>query len=76
MKDPTAHQNVLFSFFVEASFESDTIFDDVGELGNGRKTWMVLEFLTMALFILKVVEERWDSGFWTVGSGRISASWT
>ena len=28
MKDPTAHQNVLFSFFGEASFESDTIFDE------------------------------------------------
>ena len=36
-------------------------------LGNGRKTWMVLE----ALFFLNVVEERWGSGFWTVGSGKI-----
>ena len=30
MKDPTAHQNVLFSFFGKASFESDTIFDESG----------------------------------------------
>ena len=44
-------------------------------LGNGRKTWMVLECLTMALFFLSVVEERWGSGFWTVGSGKILASW-
>ena len=36
---------------------------------------MVLECLTMALFFLNVVEERWDSGFWTVGSGKILASW-
>ena len=85
LKDPTAHQNVFFSFSGEASFESDTIFDEsgrlrefhhVGELGNGRKTWMVLECLTMALFFLNVVEVRWGSGFWTVRSGRILASWT
>ena len=30
MKHPTAHQNVLFSFFGEASFASDTIFDESG----------------------------------------------
>ena len=30
-------------------------------IGNGRKTWMVLECLTMALFFLNVVEERWGS---------------
>ena len=45
-KDPTAHQNVLFSFFEEASFVSDTIFDESGRirrismwegLSNGRK---------------------------------------
>ena len=32
MKHPTAHQNVLFSFFGEASFESDTIFDENGRI--------------------------------------------
>ena len=32
MKDPTAHQNVLFSFLGEASFESDTIFDENGRI--------------------------------------------
>ena len=32
MKDPTVHQNVLFSFFGEASFESDTIFDESGRI--------------------------------------------
>ena len=32
MKDPTAHQNVLFSFLGEASSESDTIFDDSGRI--------------------------------------------
>ena len=80
MKDPTAHQKVLFSFFGKASFESDTIFDDANQhvegLGNGRKTWMVLECLTLALFFLNVVDERWDSGFWTLGSGKILAPWT
>ena len=47
----------------------------VEELGSGKKTWMVLDCLTMALFLLIVVEERWGSGFWTVGSGKILASW-
>ena len=42
MEDPTAHQNVLFSFFGEASFESDTIFDESGRIresacGGGRE---------------------------------------
>ena len=32
MKDPTAHQNVLFSFFGEASFESEAIFDEKGRI--------------------------------------------
>ena len=32
MKDPKAHQNVLFSFFGEASIESDTIFDEKGRI--------------------------------------------
>ena len=32
MKDPTAHQNVLFSFFGEAPFESDTIFEENGRI--------------------------------------------
>ena len=32
MKDPTAHQNVLFSFFGKAPFESDTIFDENGRI--------------------------------------------
>ena len=36
---------------------------------------MVLECLTVAMFFLSVVEERWSSGFWTVGSGKILASW-
>ena len=37
---------------------------------------MVLECLTMAPFFSNGVEERWDSGFWTVASCRILASWT
>ena len=37
MKDPTAHQNVLFSFFGEASFESDTIFES--SCGWGARQW-------------------------------------
>ena len=42
MKDATAHQNVLFSFFGEASIESDTIFDEKGRIresacGRGRQ---------------------------------------
>ena len=54
MKGPTAHQNVVFSFFGEAAFESDTIFGENGwtresacgrRLGNGRKTWMVSKCL-------------------------------
>ena len=42
MKDPTAHQNVLLSFWDEAPFESDTIFDENGRIresacgGGGR----------------------------------------
>ena len=43
MKDPTAHQNVLFSFFGEASFESDTIFDESGRIREsscgGARQW-------------------------------------
>ena len=46
------------------------------ELGNGRKTRMVSECLTMAPFFLNGVEERWGSGFLTRGSCRILASWT
>ena len=42
MKDPTAHQNVLFSF-LEASFESDTIFDESGRIRElscgGARQW-------------------------------------
>ena len=42
-KDPTAHQNVLFSFFIEASFESDTIFDESGRIREsscgGARQW-------------------------------------
>ena len=44
MKDPTAHQNVLFPSLEKLLFESDTIFDESGRiilwrgLGNGRKT--------------------------------------
>ena len=66
----------------EASYVSDTIFDESGRmshvevLGNGRKTWMVLECLTTGAVFLNVVEERWGSGFLIVGSGRILASWT
>ena len=43
MKDPTAHQNVLFSFVGEASFESDTIFDESGRIREsacgGARQW-------------------------------------
>ena len=43
MKGPTAHQNVLFSFFGEASFESDTIFDEGGRMREsscgGARQW-------------------------------------
>ena len=43
MKDPTAHQNVLFSFFGEASFESNTIFDESGRIREssclGARQW-------------------------------------
>ena len=35
MRDPTAHQNVFFSFFGEASFEVNTIFEEGGRV---RKT--------------------------------------
>ena len=85
MKDPTAHQNVLFSFLVKLLSSRMAIFDEhvagyanqhVGGLGNGRKMWMVLECLTMAPFFLNVVEERWSSGFLTMVSCRILASWT
>ena len=64
--------------------ESDTIFDESGRiresvilegLGNGRKT---VDGLGVVLdrwrrFFLNVVEEKWGSGFWTVGSGKIRA---
>ena len=35
MKDPRAHQDVLFSFFGEASFQSDTIFNESGMIREG-----------------------------------------
>ena len=57
MKDPTAHQNVLFSFFGEASFESDTIFEENGRIREsscgGARQWkedVDDGCLTMALF--------------------------
>ena len=81
---PTAHQNVLFSFFGEASFESDTIFDENGRIREsacgGARQWQedvdgLVVFDDGAVF-LERVEEGWDSGFLTMGSCRILASWT
>ena len=43
MRDPTAHQNALFSFFGEASFEVNTIFDEGGRIREsscgGARQW-------------------------------------
>ena len=43
MRDPTAHQNVLFSFFGEASFEVNTVSDEGGRIREsscgGARHW-------------------------------------
>ena len=73
MKDPTAHQNVLFSFFGEASFESDTIFDEGDRIREsscgGSRQWQedvdgLGVFDDGAVFL-----ERGGVGQWFLDSG-------
>ena len=73
MKDPTAHQNVLLSFFGEAPFDANQHAggapqrqEDVDSLGVFDDGAVFLERRGGAV----------GSGFLTMGSCRILASWT
>ena len=84
MRDPTAHQNVLFSFFGEASFEVNTIFEEGGrvrESSCGARQWQedvdgLKVFDDGAFFFWNVEGGLWDNGFWIESSDKIFASWT
>ena len=84
MRDPTAHQNVLFSFFGEASFEVKTIFDEGGRIREsscgGARQWQEdvdgLEAFDDGAFFWNVEGGLWVSGFWTGSSDKIFAFWT
>ena len=80
-RDPTAYQNVLFSFFGEASFEVNTIFDEGGRIREsscgGARQWQEdvdgLEAFDDGAFFLERGGGLWVSGFWTVSSDKIIA---
>ena len=71
MKDPTAHRNVLFSIFDEASFESDTIFDEncrIRESACGEALQWEEDVDGLGVFDDGAVFLERGSGFLTMGS--------
>ena len=60
MKDPGAHQNVLLALFGEASFESNTIFDEDGRISDAGGGW----------------EGRREGGVGSTMAGRRRWSWS